>query len=94
MQRRAANSPFSGSVTSVFNSMRFGENPFTCRCKEGFQISHFYGLFSNDVMAVKRLRAHNQRVDYSGAYNSLARSRKFAENTTPYYICVCVCVCV
>ena len=41
--------------------MRFDENPFTYQCKkeekkaEGFQILHFYGLFLNDIMAVKGL---------------------------------------
>ena len=52
---------FSGPVTSRFNAMRFDENPFTCqyekenRKTERFQNSHFYGSFSNDVMAVKGL---------------------------------------
>ena len=41
--------------------MRFDEIPFTSQCEkedrkaEGFQISHFYGSFSNDIMAVKGL---------------------------------------
>ena len=41
--------------------MRFDENPFTYqyekedRKAEGFQISHLYGSFSSDVMAVKGL---------------------------------------
>ena len=48
-------------VTSTFNAMRFDENHFTRQCEkedkktEGFQISHFYGSFSSDVMAVKGL---------------------------------------
>ena len=56
-----ANSIFSGLTTSIFNSIHFGGDPFTCYCKKedekahGFQISHFYGLFSNDIMAVKGL---------------------------------------
>jgi len=43
--------------------MRFDEIPFTCLCEKedkkalGFQISHFYGSFSNDIMAVKGLIA-------------------------------------
>ena len=34
------------------------ENPFTCQCEkegkkaQGFQVSHFYWLFSSDIMAV------------------------------------------
>ena len=42
--------------------MHFDENSFTCQCKkddkkaEGFQTSHFYGLFSKDIMAVKELK--------------------------------------
>ena len=56
-----ANSICSGPVTSTFNAMCFDENPFTCRCEkentkaEGFQISHFYWLFSSDKMTVKEL---------------------------------------
>ena len=56
-----ANSIFSGPITSVLNAMRFDENPFACLCgkedkkTEGFQISHFYGSFSSDIMAVKGL---------------------------------------
>ena len=56
-----ANSIFSGPITSVFSAMHFDESPFTCqRQKEdkkaqAFQISHFYGSFSNDIMAAKGL---------------------------------------
>ena len=48
-------------MTSVFNSMRFDEDPFTCQRQNegkkayGFQISHFHESFSNDIMAVKGL---------------------------------------
>ena len=37
------------------------ENPFTCQCEkegkkaQGFQVSHFYWLFSSDIMAVTGL---------------------------------------
>ena len=50
------------SYTFIFNSMHFDENSFTCQCEkddkkaEGFQTSHFYGLFSKDIMAVKELK--------------------------------------
>ena len=50
---------FSGPVTSTFSDVRFDEIPFTCQCEKedkkgsGFQISHFYGSFSNDIIAVK-----------------------------------------
>ena len=50
-----ANSIFSGP-------MCFDENPFTCQCEkgnkkaEGFQISHFYRSFSNEIMEVKGLK--------------------------------------
>ena len=56
-----ANSIFSGPVTAIFNAVRFDETPFTCQYEkedkktEGFQISHFYGSFSSDIMAVKGL---------------------------------------
>ena len=52
---------FSGPVTSTLSDVRFDEIPFTCQCEKedkkgsGFQISHFYGSFSNDIMAVKGL---------------------------------------
>ena len=42
-------------------AMVFDKNPFTWQCQredqkaEGFQISHFYGSFSNHTMAVKGL---------------------------------------
>ena len=48
-------------MRSIFNAMRFEENPFTCQYEkedkkaEMFQISHFYGSLSNDIMAVKGL---------------------------------------
>ena len=54
-----ANRIFSGPITSIFNAMCFDEIPFACQCekedKKGywFQISHFYGWFSNEIMAVK-----------------------------------------
>ena len=41
--------------------MRFDGDPFTCQWEkedkkaDEFQISHFYGSFSNDIMAVKGL---------------------------------------
>ena len=41
--------------------MHFDENPFTCQCEkedkkaEGFQILHFYWLFSSDIVAVTGL---------------------------------------
>ena len=41
--------------------MHFTENPFTCQSEKedkkayGFQISHFYGSLSKDIMAVKGL---------------------------------------
>ena len=56
-----ANSIFSGPVTSAFSAKRIDENPFTCYCEKDvktaqrFQISQFYWLFSNDIMAVKGL---------------------------------------
>ena len=56
-----AKSIFSGPITSIFNAMCFDENPTTCQQEkedkkaEGFKISHFYGSFSNDIMAVKGL---------------------------------------
>ena len=56
-----ANSIFSGPITSILNCMHFDGDPLTCQCEkqnkkvEGFQISHFYGSFSNDTMAVKGL---------------------------------------
>ena len=42
--------------------MHFDEKPFICQCEKvdnkayGFEILHFYELFSNDIMAVKGLR--------------------------------------
>ena len=57
-----ANSIISGPTTSIFNAMRFDENPFTCQCEKedkkaySFQISHFSGAFSNHIMAVKGLK--------------------------------------
>ena len=41
--------------------MRLDENPFTCQCEkedkqaEKFEISHFYGSFLNDIVAVMGL---------------------------------------
>ena len=52
---------FSGPITSTLNAMHFDADPFTCQCEKegkkawGFQISHFYGSFSHDTMAVKGL---------------------------------------
>ena len=52
---------FRSSGTSTFIAMRFDKNPLTHHCEkedkmvEGFQISHFYWLFSSDIMAVKGL---------------------------------------
>ena len=52
---------FRSYSTSICNAVRFDESPFTCQCEEedkkaeGFQVSHFYGLSSNDIMAVKEL---------------------------------------
>ena len=49
-------------VFRSYNTSFFRENSFTCQCEkddkkaEGFQTSHFYGLFSNDIMAVKELK--------------------------------------
>ena len=46
---------------SNFNVTDFDENPFTCKYLEenkkaaGIEISHFYWLFSSDVMAVNGL---------------------------------------
>ena len=60
-----ANSTFSTPITSTFNAMCFDENSFTCQCKKedrnsyGFQILHFYWLFSSDIMAVKGLKLLN-----------------------------------
>ena len=57
---------FSGPITHLLSVLwRFDENPFKCQCKKeeekeqkkklrGFQISHFYLSFSNDI-AVKGL---------------------------------------
>ena len=56
-----ANSIFSGPITSIFNSMLFDGDPFAYHCNNnnkkvyGFQISHFYGSFSNDTTAMKGL---------------------------------------
>ena len=56
-----ANSAFSGPITSIFNSMHFDGDPFTCQCEKedkkayGFQILHCHGSFSSDTMAVKGL---------------------------------------
>ena len=42
--------------------MHFDEKPFICQCEKvdnkayGFEILHFYELFSNDIMAVKGLK--------------------------------------
>ena len=47
------------SITSDFNAMRFNDNPFTCQCEKekknayGFQTSHLYWSFLNDIIAVK-----------------------------------------
>ena len=59
---RAANSVFSGPVTSVFNAMGFYEDPSYASAKKKnkkayeFKISHFHGSFSNDIIAVKGLK--------------------------------------
>ena len=61
-----ANNIFSGPATAIFNALCFDGDLFTCQCEiedkkaKGFQISHFYGLFSNDFMAVKGLRTRCQ----------------------------------
>ena len=53
------------SYNICINAMRFDENPFTFQCEKedkkayGSQISHFYGSFSNDIMAVKGLNEFN-----------------------------------
>ena len=65
--------------------MHFDKNPFTCqREKEdkkgfkGFQISHFHGSFSNDIMAVKglkpviiKLQWHTEKTSCSPVLNGL-----------------------
>ena len=59
-----ANSVFSGPMTSVFNALSFDGEPFICQRNEedkkayGFVIWNFYGWFSNDILAVKGLMAH------------------------------------
>ena len=60
--RACKQSIFRSYNTSIFSAMRLDEDPFTCQRKkkedknaDGFQISHFYGSFSNDIMAVKGL---------------------------------------
>ena len=51
---------FSGPMIYLL-SMCSDDNPFTCQCEkegkqaQGFQVSHFYWLFSSDIMAVKGL---------------------------------------
>ena len=48
--------------------MHFNENNFTCQCEEedkmtqGFQMLHFYGSFSSDIMAVKGLIAKRMEM--------------------------------
>ena len=55
-----ANCIFSGPMIYLL-SMCSDDNPFTCQCEkegkkaQGFQVSHFYWLFSSDIMAVKGL---------------------------------------
>ena len=57
---------FSSPVTSIFNAMSFDVNPSTCRCEKEdkkaywFQISHFYGSLSNDIMVMKGLKLTNK----------------------------------
>ena len=54
---------FQSHKASTFEAMHFDEDPFTCQCKnenkkaQEFQISHFYWLFSSDIMAVKGLNS-------------------------------------
>ena len=57
------------SYNICINAMRFDENPFTFQCEKedkkayGSQISLFYGSFSDDIMAVKGLKAlHDTRA--------------------------------
>ena len=73
-----ANSVFSGPITSVFSAVRFDETLFTYQCEKEdkkavrFQISHFYGSFLSDILAVKRLLLDvgvlsHCRTDFYGA---------------------------
>ena len=60
--------------TSIFSAVSFDGDPFTYQCEkedkkaEVFQISHIYGSFLNDFMAVKGLRAHNLISGKKGRY--------------------------
>ena len=56
-----ADGVFSGPITATFTANRCDESPFTGQCERedkkayGFQISHFYGSFRSDMMALKGL---------------------------------------
>ena len=62
-----ANCVFSGHMTSILNTMRFDENPFTCQSEKedkkrkekkrlkGFKFRTFCESFSKNIMAVKQL---------------------------------------
>jgi len=63
MQGRASKQYIFRSCNIYFQCYAFScENPFTCQSKkvakkvQGFQISHFYGSFSNETMAVMGLK--------------------------------------
>ena len=64
-----ANSIFSGPITSIFNAKHFDENLFTWQCEKEdknayrFQISHFYGAFSNHIMAGKGLKLSTIKME-------------------------------
>ena len=74
-----SNSIFSSPVTSIFNAMHFEENPVTCQRKKRkrqkglrVSISHFYGSFSNDIMAViLKLQRHTEKTSSSPVLNGL-----------------------
>ena len=82
-----ANSIFSGPITSIFNSVRFDGDPYTCQFEEddkkvsGFHISQFYGSFVNYIMAVMGLKG-KKKAGRRG--NDLSTSSSFfSSSLTP-----------